>query len=122
MIFGVQKILSLPTMITGTMEITIFGSTKRLKQPCNLMSLDIITRDSQSLRINALVVPHICDVIHSGPSGVVMRQYPHFVDLNLADDGEKGMMTVDLLNEADYYWLMVSGMSKYKEGIQVPTS
>ena len=38
-----------------------------------------------------------------------MRQYPHLMDLDLADDGEKGMMTIDLLNGADYYWLIVSG-------------
>ena len=107
--FRVQQALSLPTATTEMMEIKTFSSTKSLKQPCSLVSLDIITRDGRSLRITALVVLHICDVIHSQPSGVVMRQYPHLTDLDLADNREKGVMTIHLLIGADYYWSMVSG-------------
>ena len=105
----VQQALSLPTASTEMVEIKTFGSTESLKQPCNLVTLGIITRNGRSLRINALVVPHICDAIHGQPPKVVMRQYPHLMDLDLADGGERVGMTIDLLIGADHYWSMVSG-------------
>ena len=115
----VQQALSLPTATMEMMEIKTFNSTESLKQPCNLVSLDIITRDGPSLRITPLVIPHICDAIQGQPFGVVMRQYPHFMDLNQADDTEKGVMTIDLLIKADHYWSMVSG--QVRRGVKGPS-
>ena len=90
------------------MEIKTFGLAESLKQPCNLVSKNIITRDNRSLRITALVVLHICDAICSQHSRVVLRQYPHLMHLNLPDGEEKGGITVDLLIGADHNWSMVS--------------
>ena len=66
-----------------------------------LVSLSIIARDGYTLKVFALVVPHICDTITSQCVESLTGKYPHLVELDLADKDDSDSLTIDLL--IDHY-------------------
>ena len=105
----VQQTLSLPTTHTEMVEIRTFGATEGIKRPCNVVDINIITRDGCTQRMSALVVPHICDAIASPFGEASIRRYPHSASLDLADRLKPASANIDILIGADYYWSLVSG-------------
>ena len=116
----VQQTFSLPTTHTEMVEIKIFGATEGIKHPCNVVDINIITRDGCTQRISALVVPHICDAIASPFGEASIRRYPHLASLDLADRLKPTSANIDILIGVDYYWSLVSG--RVERGPSGPTA
>ena len=57
-----------------------------------------------------LYVMSICELLDGQPTSVCVKQYPHLMELELADSLESGSkIPVDVLIGANYYWQLVTG-------------
>ena len=95
--------------MTHVLLLAYMAEVVGLRCPCDVVSLSIIAIDGHTLKVFALVLPHICDTITSQRVESLTWKYPHLVELDLADKDDSDLLTIDLLIGADHYWTLVSG-------------
>ena len=102
--------LSLRRMRSECMIIKTFGSDKEDRKTCDVVELGILTRSGTPQRLSVVVVPHICDPVHTQPISAAKEMYEHVSGLDLADSGEAtGKLEIDVLIGSDQYWGLVTG-------------
>ena len=70
------------------MSIKTFDSKSESRKSRSVVKLGIVMSDGRPLVILALVVPHICDVIHFQSITTARKRYPHLCQVDLADSAE----------------------------------
>ena len=59
--------------------------------------------------LNAYTVPFICSPVSNQCIDLAQKNYPHLMDLKLADSSEATLdLEVDCMIGADYYWTLVT--------------
>ena len=103
--------LDLPAMRTESLRINTFGDTATYDSSCDVVQVDLETKDYGILQITALVVPVICDPLTSQPISRSQKCYDHLVDLELADTADAtDALEIDMLIGSDWYWNLATGM------------
>ena len=103
--------LDLPAMTTESLRINTFGDTATYDSSCDVVQVDLETKDYGILQITALVVPVICDPLTSQPISRSQKCYDHLVDLELADTADAtDALEIDMLIGSDWYWNLATGM------------
>ena len=87
----------------------MFGSTEGQDATCEAVDLGFITRDGEALKMTALVVPFICNLLVSQPINYARDHYDHLLGIELADSADLGyVLEVDMLIGSDLYWSLVT--------------
>ena len=93
-----------------SMVIKTFGLEQREKRVCEIIQLRVATNDGGSLVLPVVVVPPICDPVHTCSIYTSSGAYKHLSGLELADPGVDGSdLETDLLIGSDHYWKVVTG-------------
>ena len=74
------------------------------KTQCETVELGLLLKNGDMMRIQALVVPVICNPLTSQPISHTKETYDHLVELELVDSAN----AEDCL-EVDVYWNLVTG-------------
>ena len=67
---------------TESLQIKTFGSTDGQDTICEVVQLGQLTKDGETLKLTALVVPFICNTLTSQPISYSQECYDHLVGLN----------------------------------------
>ena len=77
---------------------------------CETVDLELLFKNGDTMRIQALIVPVICNPLTSQPISHTKKTYDHLVDLELTDsDNAEDCLEVDALIGSDVYWSQVTG-------------
>uniref|UniRef100_A0A1X7TCC6 DUF1758 domain-containing protein n=1 Tax=Amphimedon queenslandica TaxID=400682 RepID=A0A1X7TCC6_AMPQE len=102
--------LSLRIVGKKDLVIATFGNTGGRRQSCKIAQAVLETIDGNTLVLNLMVVPLICEPLVGVSLRDCIRGYDHLKDLDLADPGTNGdVIELDILIGLDYYWDIVSG-------------
>ena len=105
-----RESLHLPTKQTESLHIKTFGSTEGQDATCEAVDLGLIMKDGETLKVTALVVLFICDLLASQPINHSRDHYHHLLGIELADSADIGdILEVDMLIGSDFYWSLVTG-------------
>ena len=97
-------------MKTELLQIKTFRGTKSDDTSCDVVQVDIETRDDGTLSITALVVPFICNPLTTQPIDHSGECYDHLWGLELADSADTSdTLEVGVLIGSDSYWNFVTG-------------
>ena len=90
------------------LALNTFGNTGCKREDCDLIALTLQGRMGKDIEIQVLSFPAICSPLQTA---VVVDQYPHLRDLDLADNDtdEDCSDSIDILIGSDYYWHVVIG-------------
>ena len=77
--------LQLPAERKEKIMIKTFGSNERSLRDCDVVNVDLQTKRDGVLRLDALVVPFICDPLMCQPTSETSEMYLHLDGLELAD-------------------------------------
>ena len=106
----VRERLNPPTKRTESLRIKTFGSTEGQDTVCEAVELGLLTRDGETLKLTAMVVPFICNPLTSQPIRQSKEGYDHLLGLDLADSAEiEDVLQIDVLIGSDVYWNLVTG-------------
>ena len=109
----VKQSLSLDSQCVKTMLIKTFGSDKRGKQLCDVVSLGLSFRNGGTIQLLFLSVPLICEPLSDQPIAHAMESYEYLANLDLADYScATDLLEVDILIGSDHYWKLVTGPEK----------
>ena len=102
--------LSLKKVGKKDLVIATFGNTGGRRQSCKMAQAVLETNDRNTLVLNLMVVPLICEPLVGVSLKDCIRGYDHLKDLDLADPDTNGdVIELDILIGLDYYWDIVSG-------------
>ncbi|XP_011404369.1 PREDICTED: uncharacterized protein LOC100631573 [Amphimedon queenslandica] len=102
--------LSLRILGKKDLVIATFGNTGKRRQSCKIAQAVLETNDGNTLVLNLMVFPLICEPLVGVSLRDCIRGYDHLKDLDLADPGTNGdVIKLDILIGLDYYWDIVSG-------------
>ncbi|XP_011408774.2 PREDICTED: uncharacterized protein LOC105315733, partial [Amphimedon queenslandica] len=102
--------LSLRIVGKKDLIIATFGNTGGRRQSCKIAQAVLETNEGNTLVLNLMVVPLICEPLVGVSLNDCIRGYDHLKDLDLADPGTNGdVIELDILIGLDYYWDIVSG-------------
>ena len=105
-----RESMHLPVKRTETLSIKTFGSTEGQDTVYEAVELGLITKNGESLKLTALVVPFICNPLTSQPINQSRDHYNHLVGLELVDSANLGdVLEVDVLIGSDLYWSLATG-------------
>ena len=77
---------------------------------CETVKPGLLLKNGDMMRIQALVVPIICNPLTSQPISHTKETYDYLVDLELADSANaEDCLEVDALTGSDLYWSLVTG-------------
>ena len=62
--------LNLPSVGAESLRIKTFGATETQNTRCDIVELGVNIEENKTLKLNALVVPFICNSLTSQPTGV----------------------------------------------------
>ena len=114
----VAKELHLTTRRSENLKIKAFGEADKT---CPVVDLAIQTSNKENLKMEALIVPFICDPLSHQPTRRAMEKHEHLHDLELADlCSIDDRLQIDLLIGSDFYWSMVTGV--IRRGRSGPTA
>ena len=85
-----RESMHLPVKRTETLSIKTFGSTEGQDTVYEAVELGLITKNGESLKLTALVVPFICNPLTSQPINQSRDHYNHLVGLKLVDSANLG--------------------------------
>lgn len=106
----IKEILHLIPKQMESLRIKTFGSSEERDTLCEAVDLALITKDRETLKLTALVVPFICDPVNSQSINHSLECYDHLVGLELADSADiDDSLEVDMLIGSDLYWSLVTG-------------
>ena len=106
----VKHSLRLPISGIESLHIKTFGRSEGQDTMCETVELGLLLQDGEMMRIQALVVPVICNPLISQPISNTKETFEHLVDLELADSAnEDDCLEVDALIGSDVYWSLVTG-------------
>lgn len=106
----VARELHLTARRTEKLRIKTFGETEGTDKTCQVVDLAIQTCSREALRMEALVVPFICDPLSHQPTRQAKEKHEHLQGLELADSSSiHDRLQVDLLIGSDFYWSLVTG-------------
>ena len=106
----VKHSLRLPISGIESLHIKTFGHSKGQDTMCKTVELGLLLKGEEMMRIQALVVPVICNPLTSQPISNTKETYEHLADLELADSAnEDDCLEVDALIGSDVYWSLVTG-------------
>ena len=90
------------------LALNTFGNTGCKREDCDLIAVTLQGRRGEDIEIQVLSFPVICSPLQTA---VVVDQYPHLRNLDLADeDTDEGRSdSIDILIGTDYYWQVVIG-------------
>ncbi len=101
----VKKVLDMSPRRTECIRIKTFGTSEEQERVCEAVDLGVLTRDGETLRLSALVVPVVCDPVRCQPINVSSDCYDHLTGLKLADAADvDDSLEIDMLIGADFYW------------------
>ena len=93
-----------------SMIIKTFGSERGEKKTCEVIELKVATTDGEFLTLPVVVVPHICDPVHTCSVDTATTTYSHLRGLELADPVvDESDLEIDILIGSDHYWKVVTG-------------
>ena len=93
-----------------SMIIKTFGSEWGEKKTCEVIELKVATTDGEFLTLPVVVVPHICDPVHTCSVDTATTTYSHLRGLELADPVVDGSdLEINILIGSDHYWKVVTG-------------
>lgn len=102
--------LNLPTIRSEFLKIKTFGTHEPRAVNCDVVELNLIVEEDNTLSLSALVIPFICNPLTSQPINQLKNMHEHLVDLDLADAAEHpDALEVDVLVGSDSYWKLVTG-------------
>ena len=100
----VKQSLRLPISGIESLHIKIFGNSEGQDTMCETVDLGLLLKNGEIMRIQALVVPVICNPLTSQPISYTKETYDHLVDLELADSANaEDCLEVDALIVSDVY-------------------
>ena len=99
--------LRLKKRSSGTLMIRTFGSTEDRVQICDIVDLIITSRNGENLHFPFLSVSFICEPLMTQSLSHVVKSFPHFRELDLADTG--GKADINVLVGVDIHWELVMG-------------
>ena len=107
----VKHTLQLPISGIESLHIKTFGSSEGQDTMCETVELGLLLKNGDMMRIQALVVPVICNPLTLQPISHTKETYDHLVNLELADAANAGdfYLKVDTLIGVDMYWSLVTG-------------
>ena len=109
----IAKELQLTASRSEHLRIQTFGKTEGEDSNCQVVEIAIKTHKNGPLKIEALVVPLICDPLSSQPTRRAREQHPHLRGLYLADySREDDKLPIDILIGSDWYWSLVTGNTR----------
>ena len=85
-----RDVLKLPTVRTDQLIIKTFRSESEQLTDCDFITICITSVEPGgiSMYLNAYTVPFICSPIRSRCIDLAQKNYPHLMDLKLADSSE----------------------------------
>ena len=93
--------------------IKTFGSNEKSLRDCDVVKVDLQTKKDGVLRLDALVVPFICDPLMCQPTSETSETYLHLDGLELADPiSSDETLQADMLVGSDHYWRIVTGRTR----------
>ena len=102
--------LQLPTRSSEFLRIKTFGSTGGHDAQCEVVSVGIVANNGETLVLNALVVPFICNPLTFQPISLSRESHDHLDGLELADAASaEDTLEIDVLIGSDSYWNLVTG-------------
>ena len=117
----VRRALDLRKVRSESMIIKTFGSNQGERRTCDVVESKIMTRVGEPLTLSVVVVPHICDPVHTKPITFAKHTYEHISGLDLADSGDvTDELGIDILVGSDHYWRLVTG--RVSKGPHGPTA
>ena len=106
----VKHTLQLPISGIELLYIKTFGSSEGQHTMCETVELGLLLKNGDMMRIQALVVPIICNPLTLQPISHPKETYDHLVYLELADSvNAEDCLEVDALIGSDVYWSIVTG-------------
>ena len=110
---AVARDLKLNPKKTESLRIKTFGDSEDITQTCPVVDLAIQTSYRNTLKMELLVVPSICDSLSHQPTTQAKETHPHLRGLKLADPNTmEDKLPIDLLIGSDNYWSLVTGNTK----------
>ena len=106
-----RDVLKLPTVRTDQLMIKTFGSESEQLTDCDLTTICMTSVEPGgiSMYLNAYTVPFICSPVSNQCIDLAQKNYPHLMDLKLADSSEGTLdLEVHCMIGADYYWTLVT--------------
>ena len=110
-----RDVLKLPTVRTDQLMIKTFGSESEQLTDCDLTTICMTSVEPGgiSMYLNAYTVPFICSAVSKQCIDLAQKNYPHLMDLKLADSSEGTFdPEVDCMIGADCYWTVVTNEVK----------
>ena len=105
-----RNLLHLTPCGEQSLSIATFGSSRRSKKVCPIVSVCLSLKGYPRMKLSLYVVPTICDPLVEQPISDCVQSYPHLLGLTMADSSDLNSgLPVDLLVGADYYWKLVTG-------------
>ena len=106
----IKQCLRLPISGIESLHIKTFGRDEGQDTMCETVELGLLLKNGEIMKIQALVVPVICNPLTSQPISHTKETYDHLLDLELADAAnENDYLEVDALIGSDVYWSLVTG-------------
>ena len=113
----VKHNLRLPISEIESLHIKAFGNSEGQDTMCETVELGLLLKNGEMMRIQALVVPVICNPFTSHPISQTKESYDHLVDPELADSASvDDSLEVDALIGSDVYWSLVTGVVRRGKG------
>ena len=102
-------------------NITTFGANESKGFTCEVVRVNVETREGKRVAMKLLTVPIICESLTGVSLSQCVQNYEHLQGLNLADEINEGeSVEFDILVGLDYYWEFVTG--EILQGRKGPTA
>ena len=90
------------------LALNTFGNTECKRENCDLIAVTLQGKMGEDIELQVLSFLAICSALQTA---VVVDQYPHLRDLDLADkNGDENCSdSIDILIGSDYYWRVIIG-------------
>ena len=104
---------------TGEQHLCIvtFGSTREGAKVCQIVTIGMVGQGYPHMQLSLYVITMICEPLASQPIAACTKENQHLASLELADycEGDQSL-EVDILVGSDYYWDLVTGISRGSSG------
>ena len=109
----VARRLQLPQVGEEKLKVQTFGEKQEAPMTFPVVKLAIQTQHGGPIKVDALVVPYVCDTIHNQPTEEARNNHHHLKNLHLSDPHKgEDELDVEFLVGSDVYWKLVTGQTR----------
>ena len=81
----IRDLFALPTEMTERVLIKTFRSKVEKVHVCNVVNLEIKTKNGMRMMVSLLTVPMVCEPLSGQPLNLASEHFPYLAGLDLAD-------------------------------------